>query len=118
MNLVAHYASHSSKMGMFRESEKDKNHVDREGVTLCGHSHLHREVVAYGDIELLEEIARQAGVSAVSPHLHPLDLHKRVLNGLERDTRFEKFLFRCCDCNGIREIRVRAYKLKECEDHA
>ena len=39
MNVVAHYASYSSKMGMYRDSARDRNHIDCEEVTLCGCSH-------------------------------------------------------------------------------
>ena len=40
---------------------------------------------------------------------HPLNVHQRVLNGLDRDERFEKSYF---NYNGIYKKPVRSFQLK------
>ena len=65
-----------------------------------------RDSVAWGDTELLDEIASRAGF----PSMHVLDRHKRILDALEHDPRFEKFLFRCWV--GNREGHARAFRYR------
>jgi len=64
----------------------------------------HMGTVAYGECELLDAIASEAGF----PSMHPLNRHKRVLDALDRDPRFEKFKFRCW--LGNREGLARGYR--------
>jgi hypothetical protein len=65
----------------------------------------HMTTVSWGECDLLDAIAREAGM----PHLHVLRRHKRILDALERDSRFEKFLFRCQ--RGGHKGNARAFKL-------
>ena len=64
----------------------------------------HMYTVAWGECDLLDAIAREAEL----PPTHALDRHKRVLDALERDPRFEKFLFRVW--LGNREGNARAFR--------
>lgn len=67
-----------------------------------------RSTVGYGHCDTLDECGCLVGMSGI----HPLDRHARVLNGLDRDHRFLKFLFRCVIANGKCERLVRAFKLR------
>ncbi len=66
-----------------------------------------RSAVEWGDIDFLEAIDVESGHSEPA---HPLNRHRRVLNALERDPRFEKYLFRCFV--GNRETLVRAFRYR------
>ena len=75
------------------------------------------DLIAWGDCYTLDEIAERSGFDALHP-LHPLDRHIRILNALDRDPRFEKFLFRCVDSGGVRERLVRAFRLRKIDERA
>lgn len=64
----------------------------------------HMEAVAWGECDFLDAIASEAGF----PSIHVLTRHKRVLDALERDRRFEKFLFKVW--LGNREGCARAFR--------
>jgi len=70
------------------------------------------DLVTWGDLGTLDAVGRRSGFYDLHPWLHVLDAHIRLLNALEQDTRFEKFLFRCVDSNGVRERWVRAFRLR------
>ncbi len=73
------------------------------------------DTITRGDCATLDDIADRSGFLALHP-MHPLDRHIRVLNALERDPRFEKFLFRCVDSGGVRERLVRAFRLRKTDE--
>lgn len=73
-------------------------------------------IIGYGHLDALDRVANAAGYHALyyrTTRDHPLNRHKAVLDALDRDPRFEKFLFRCM-VNGTRdqERLVRAFRLK------
>lgn len=72
----------------------------------------HMRCVAWGEIGLLDEIAVQAGF----PQLHPLTRHKRILDALEHDRRFEKFLFTVWVGNHEGHARAFRYTLSQPDD--
>ena len=73
------------------------------------------DLIAWGDCYTLDEIADHSGFDALHP-LHPLDRHRRILDALDRDPRFEKFFFRCVDSGGVRERLVRAFRLRTTDE--
>jgi hypothetical protein len=68
---------------------------------------LRRNIQSY-----LDEIAVQAGF----PELHPLTRHKRILDALGHDRRFEKFLFRAWICNREGHACAFRYTLSQSDD--
>ncbi|MBA2677534.1 MAG: hypothetical protein H0U76_03950 [Ktedonobacteraceae bacterium] len=65
-----------------------------------------REHVAWGDCYFLDAIARRAEL----PAMHVLNRHKRILDTLDRDSRFEKKYNRVWV--GNREGSVRCFTLR------
>lgn len=71
---------------------------------------LHLDYVDCGEPELLHDIFDWA-IQRGAKHLknpHPLNVHQRVLNGLDRDERFEKDYI---EYNGIYTKPVRCFQL-------
>jgi len=69
--------------------------------------------IAAGDLSSIGDIAERSGVAERNTkNPHPLNRRDNVLDGLERDDRFEKYLYRGMDAAG-RERRLRAFELKE-----
>jgi hypothetical protein len=68
--------------------------------------------VMWGDCSLLDEIAIKCTHTNLVGHgVHPLNRHKRILDALDRDGRFEKFYIRM---KGERGNQMwRSFKLKE-----
>ena len=99
-----------------------KTHIGTVALAVMSKNEM--TTIGYGDLHALGEIYREAGVNwrygpnptfrISNPHskLHPLDVNKRILDYLERDERFEKFLFQACNSAG-REVLLRAFRIKE-----
>jgi len=66
--------------------------------------------VMFGDVTLLDMIAVKCTHTNLMEK-HPLTRHNRILNALQRDSRFEKFYVRM---RGMRGNQLwRSFKLKE-----
>jgi len=69
--------------------------------------------VGAGDLGVIGDIAERSGVTDRNTKTpHPLNRRDNVLDGLERDERFEKYYYRAHDAIG-RPCNLRAYKMKE-----
>jgi hypothetical protein len=69
--------------------------------------------ISAGQLGIIGEIADRSGVAERNTkHPHPLNRRDNVLDGLDRDDRFEKFYYRAHDSIG-RPCTLRGYKLKE-----
>lgn len=66
--------------------------------------------VMWGDVTLLDMISKRCMHSKISERgkgaIHPLDRHKRILDALDRDVRFEKYYLKV-------PFLCRSFKLKE-----
>lgn len=78
----------------------------------------HLKSVSWGECDVLDAILVTVAClldvpirDAFGPT--PQMRHKRVLDGLEGDPRFQKFLFRCVTGPGNRERMVRTFRLTE-----
>jgi len=63
--------------------------------------------VQYGDTRLLDDIAERATHTNLMDK-HPLTRHSRILDALDRDSRFEKYYIKM---NGYRGPHWRQFKL-------
>lgn len=67
--------------------------------------------VMWGDTYLLDEIAiKCTHTNLVGHEVHPLNRHKRILDALDKDDRFEKFYIRM---RGMKGNLWRSFRLKD-----
>ena len=78
------------------------------------------DLVGYSEFGMLDEIFSRAVKEGIIKKIgsrggrlrnHPLNIHSRVLNFLDKDKRFKKFLMRCT--NGRAEVLVRCFEIKK-----
>lgn len=70
-----------------------------------------RNTVMWGDADVLDDAYRLSGAKARGKYLHPLNRWQRVMNALDRDSRFEKGYIRI-DVFRTGNRLVRVFKLK------